>query len=213
MARPRDPLIDDRILAAAIDVYAATGWTGFTFDAVARAADVGKPAVYLRWSSREELLFAAADLQMPARRLPDTGTIRGDLIGMADEVLDGLVRGPGAVIARLQFEVTLHPEPLERLHEKLSLLRRAHSGDVVRRAIRRGQLRPDTPIIPLIDLVVGATVNHWRSALPAERPKVLAQRAHYIATIVDAALASFASNERASSMAGSNRDRQQQQWW
>lgn len=192
VARTRDPLIESRVLRSAISVYATAGWTGFTFEAVARDAGVGKPAIYRRWDSREDLLFAAVDIEMPAHDLPDTGSIRGDLIGMADELLDGMIRGPGAAVGRLQIDVTVHPEPLGRIHEKLVLSRRDASRQMIRRAIERGELRSDTPITTLLDLVAGAVSNHWRNALAGERPTLIAQRRAYVASVVDAALASFA---------------------
>jgi AcrR family transcriptional regulator len=190
MARTRDPLIEARVLRAAIAVYAAAGWSGFSYDAVAREAGVGKPALYLRWASREDLLFAAVDIEMPAHDLPDTGSIRVDLIGMADELLDGLIRGPGAAVMRLQMDVARYPE-LVRIHEKLVLSRRDLSRAMVLRAIERGELRPDTQITALLDLVAGAVGNHFRNALAAELPTLIAHRAGYVASVVDAALASF----------------------
>lgn len=190
MARTRDPLIEARVVRSAISVYAATGWSGFSYDAIAREAGVGKPAIYLRWASREDLLFAAVDIEMPAHDLPDTGSIRADLIGMADELLDGLIRGPGATVMRLQMDVAKYPELL-RIHEKLVVSRRDPSRLMVLRAIERGELRPDTPITTLLDLVAGAVGNHFRNALAAERPTLIAHRAGYVASVVDAALASF----------------------
>jgi DNA-binding transcriptional MerR regulator/predicted nucleic acid-binding protein len=40
--RPRDPNLESRVFAAALRVYAEAGWSGFSFDAVARRAGVGK---------------------------------------------------------------------------------------------------------------------------------------------------------------------------
>ena len=65
MARTRDPSIEARVLSAAVSVYASAGWSRYGFDSVAKAPGVGKPALYLRWPSREDLLFDAVDLQMP----------------------------------------------------------------------------------------------------------------------------------------------------
>src|SRR3546814_15997547 len=54
--RPRDPGVEKRILDAAIDEYLARGSAGFTIDAVARRARVGKSTVYLSWPDRDALL-------------------------------------------------------------------------------------------------------------------------------------------------------------
>jgi AcrR family transcriptional regulator len=188
--RPRDPEVDRRILAAALAVYEEAGWSGFTFESVARAAGVGKPGLYRRWSSREDLLFDAVDIRLPAHDLADTGTVRGDLIAMAQELLDGHVRGRSAAMDRLQVEAAVHPQ-LGRIHAKLVQSRRTPSRAMVLRGIDRGELRTDTPITLVLDLVAGAVANHWRNALPAERATLLAARDDYVAAAVDAALASF----------------------
>lgn len=189
--RPRDPHLDARILAAASRVYAGSGWAGFTFEAVARTAGAGKPAIYRRWDSREELLFAAVDATLPAHDLPDTGSIRGDLIGMARQLLDGHDSVSRDVGRRLEIEAAIHPDPVGRIHRRLVLSRRGASRAMVLRGIERGELRPDTPITTVLDLVAGATGNHWRNALPEERDQLMRQREAYLASVVDAALASF----------------------
>jgi DNA-binding transcriptional MerR regulator len=55
--RPRDPDLESRVLAAALRVYAEAGWSGFSFDAVARRAGVGKAPLYLRWQSGQLVDF------------------------------------------------------------------------------------------------------------------------------------------------------------
>ena len=50
--RRRDPELDERVLEAALTVYARQGWAGFNFDAVAREAGCGRPALYRRWQSK-----------------------------------------------------------------------------------------------------------------------------------------------------------------
>jgi AcrR family transcriptional regulator len=189
--RRRDPVVDSRILDGAARAYVASGWAGFTFEAVARAARVGKPAIYLRWASREELLWGVVDATAPGASLPDTGGIRADLIGMADSVLDGYVQGPSSVSWRLQMDVRSYPDLLEPIHERLVLARREASRAMVLRGIERGELRPDTKLTVLLDLVSGAMANHWGNSLTSERPAFGRHRDAFVADVVDAALASF----------------------
>src|SRR5947209_6490594 len=77
--RPRDPAIESRVRDAALTVYGARGWSGFSFDAVARIAGVGKNAVYLRWRTREELLVSALEQFIVAIPDLDRGSVRDDL--------------------------------------------------------------------------------------------------------------------------------------
>lgn len=84
--RKRDPERDAAILDSAIDVLAESGYNGMTMDMVASRAKAGKATVYRRWSSKAELVLdAVAHLkrsQIDLASLPDTGTLRGDLLAM-----------------------------------------------------------------------------------------------------------------------------------
>jgi AcrR family transcriptional regulator len=84
--RKRDHTRDGAILDAAIEVLGEVGYAALTMDAVAVRARAGKGTVYRRWPSKEELaLDAVARLQLqqvPLDPLPDTGTLRGDLLAL-----------------------------------------------------------------------------------------------------------------------------------
>ncbi|KPY86819.1 Transcriptional regulator, TetR family [Pseudomonas syringae pv. tagetis] len=84
--RKRDPARDAAILDAAIDVLAESGYDGMTMDMVASRAGAGKATVYRRWNSKAELIVdAVAHLkhsQVDLHSLPDTGSLRGDLLAM-----------------------------------------------------------------------------------------------------------------------------------
>ena len=54
--RPRDPDVDRRVADAAITLFGETGWAGFSVEAVAKQASVGKASIYLRWPTKEALL-------------------------------------------------------------------------------------------------------------------------------------------------------------
>lgn len=57
--RPRDPRLEARAHAAALQVFGEKGWVGLTMDEVAARARVGKSSLYLRWPDRESLLASA----------------------------------------------------------------------------------------------------------------------------------------------------------
>jgi AcrR family transcriptional regulator len=86
LGRKRDHTRDPEILEAALDVLAETGYDGMTIDMVATRAKAGKATLYRRWSSKADLVLDAVvcmksrDIDLDA--LPDTGTLRGDLIAM-----------------------------------------------------------------------------------------------------------------------------------
>ncbi|KYF80317.1 AcrR family transcriptional regulator [Sorangium cellulosum] len=84
--RKRDRSRDTTILEAALEVLAEVGAAGLTMDLVAARAGAGKATIYRRWTSKVELVIdAVAHMkrnQVDIEHLPDTGTLRGDLLGL-----------------------------------------------------------------------------------------------------------------------------------
>jgi len=86
--RPRDPQVDRRITRAAVALFGETGWAGFSVEAVARRAGVGKASIYLRWPTKEQLLTHALATRVANVADADTGTLRGDLVHLARQLLE-----------------------------------------------------------------------------------------------------------------------------
>lgn len=86
LGRKRDPSRDADILDAALEVLAEAGYVGMTMDMVAVRAKAGKATMYRRWASKTELVREAlARLKASAvdlAHLPDTGTLRSDMLAM-----------------------------------------------------------------------------------------------------------------------------------
>lgn len=86
VGRKRDPSRDAKILEAAIDLLAESGFDGMTMDSVASRAKAGKATVYRRWSSKPELVRDALAWMnrshLELENLPDTGSLREDLLGL-----------------------------------------------------------------------------------------------------------------------------------
>lgn len=88
LGRKRDATRDEEILQAMLDVLADIGDSGkiVTMDMVAERAAAGKATIYRRWASKEDLILAAVahmkSKQVDLAHLPDTGTLRGDLLAL-----------------------------------------------------------------------------------------------------------------------------------
>ncbi|MFO1050735.1 MAG: TetR/AcrR family transcriptional regulator [Planctomycetota bacterium] len=61
MPRVPDPHLPSRLVAAAVAEFARAGYARASVDGIARAAGLTKGAVYSRFSTKEELFFAALD--------------------------------------------------------------------------------------------------------------------------------------------------------
>jgi AcrR family transcriptional regulator len=166
--RPRDPEVDRRIAQAALDLFADAGWAGFAMEAVARRAGVGKASLYLRWSSKEALLTGAVTLRLARVADVDTGTLHGDLVELATQMLEIYAGDTGRAALRLGLEAAAIPGVAEHYEAMRRAQTRAARG-LVRRGIDRGELAAGTSVTLLLDTLVGGAMMHALSTPPDKR--------------------------------------------
>lgn len=77
--RPRQEHVTRAVLDAVVDLVAESGMAALTMDAVAARAGVSKPAMYRRWSTKQDLVIAAAESRIGPLTVPDTGDFRAEL--------------------------------------------------------------------------------------------------------------------------------------
>jgi AcrR family transcriptional regulator len=150
LGRRRDHTRDPDILAAAVDVLAECGYDGMTIDMVASRAKAGKATLYRRWPSKGELVIDAVacmkngDLNLS--QLPDTGTLRGDLIAMIKphSIEDGEKKL--RVIAGLMSLLAHSPELAETARLSVVEPRVTAHRFLLRRAIERGEISPTSDV-------------------------------------------------------------------
>jgi AcrR family transcriptional regulator len=148
--RKRDATRDPAIMDAAIEVLAETGYDGMTIDMVAARAKAGKATLYRRWSSKAELVIDAVaclkNADMDPERLPDTGTLRGDLVAMIKphsiEDAERKLQVMGGVVSML----SKHPELADAVRAAMVDPRVRVNTILLRRAIDRGEIRPDIDV-------------------------------------------------------------------
>jgi AcrR family transcriptional regulator len=109
--RPRDPLVDESILAATLELLGEAGYARLTMEQVAARARVGKASVYLRWPSKLALVAEAIRRGRPdlVPEVPDSGSLAGDMAVF----LAGLVRPRDAgarALSAVTGEAASNPE-------------------------------------------------------------------------------------------------------
>ncbi|MFF2471873.1 TetR/AcrR family transcriptional regulator [Streptomyces sp. NPDC058066] len=77
--RPRQEHVTRAVLDAVVDLVAESGMAALTMDAVAARAGVSKPAMYRRWSTKQDLVIAAAESRIGPLTVPDMGDFRAEL--------------------------------------------------------------------------------------------------------------------------------------
>lgn len=199
--RPRDPGVDERVLRAAAEVFGEEGWAGFTLDAVARRAGVGKASIYLRWPNKEALLAGALESRIGRVADIDTGSVRDDLVALARQLLAGFLGDSGRATIRLLTDADSVPGAHGHFAETQRAQVRAARA-IVLRGIGRGELRPGTSVTLLLDAVVGGCLNHVLATPAHLRPAVAAGADDYAAELVDFVLGAGPGGPPAVSPAG-----------
>ncbi len=157
--RPRDPAADEAILTATLEVVTDLGFGGLTVEAVAARAGVGKATIYRRWSTKEELVVAVAEKLMSHETLPDTGSLREDLVTWYWDKFRAKAESSGdRLMGQIIVEATVNPE-LKRLLARFIADRRAAVSVVVDRALDTGEIDASIDVSLLMDLVAGALLH------------------------------------------------------
>nr|WP_194241677.1 TetR/AcrR family transcriptional regulator [Galbitalea soli] len=167
MGRKRDLSRDGEILLAALDVLAETGYDGMTIDMVAARAKAGKATVYRRWASKGELVIDAvacmknANLDVDA--LPDTGTLRGDLIAMIKPHAIEDSERKLQVMAGLMSMLQKTPELVDAAHAAIIEPRARINRILMNRAKERGEIPADADTETLS--LVGPAMAAYRTLM------------------------------------------------
>ena len=171
--------LEAAILDAAWQQLVAEGYQHFTIDAVAARAQTSKPVLYRRWKTREDLLRATARHRgaADAPPVPDTGTLRGDVLALLAGA--NTVRNPMAALVSSMlgsYYDQTGPTPAE-LREAFLSERRSGSAvqQVVNRAVERGEVDPGRLTPRIIDLPFDLFRNEMLMTLKPVPDHVLRQ--------------------------------------
>ena len=148
--------LEAAILDAAWEQLVDEGYEHFTIDAVAARAQTSKPVLYRRWKTREDLLRATARHRgaADATPIPDTGTLRGDLLALLANA--NTARNPMAALVSSMLGSYYNqtgPTPAE-LREAFLSQRSSGSAvaQIVNRAVERGEADPARLTPRILDL-------------------------------------------------------------
>ena len=155
--RPRDHSRDEAILDATLEVLAGGGYEALTVDAVAERAKAGKATLYRRWSSKERLILAAIAhmkrTQVDLEALPDTGTLRGDLLALFKPLPPAERTRRLRVMGGVASLLMSHGEMAAAAEEAMvSPWASAHLS-LMRRAAERGEIPADADVETLSQII------------------------------------------------------------
>jgi AcrR family transcriptional regulator len=169
--RPRDPQLDDALLAAAVDVFLQHGYHRAALAEIARRARVGIPAIYRRWPTKLDMAYEVVKKLARPEAIPDTGSIRRDLAAFVRRRLREY-SSPlfHHLIIPMAMEAWHDPRSAQRVRDMFLAYRALNIEPRIRKAIVAGELRRDTDPHLLANLLMGPITVPLLFAHPLPRP-------------------------------------------
>ena len=170
--RPRDPVVDQAILRAALKLFIEHGIAGASIEKIAKQAGVAKTSIYRRWSSREALLAQAIEVARNA-----TGytidllerTSPRDFIKLLIEACEVIAKPEiRKLMARLIGSAPDYPKLIEVYCETYYLPRRLAFVRALERAQTAGLLAKNIDLDTLADMLIGALMHRLLMSSPGE---------------------------------------------
>lgn len=148
------------VLDATLEELGSTGYRALSIEAVAARAGVAKTTVYRRWPTRADLVRAAfAESAQRLTVVPDTGSLRDDLVLYYGSLVKKLSSPTGRSLVRVTFAESDDPE-LAELVRQVRVERKKLPQGLIARAIARGDVPPRLDAGYLLDALGG--VIHYR---------------------------------------------------
>ena len=143
--RRRGPALEEALLDAAWTELTERGYDDMTIDSVAVRAGTSRAVLYRRWPNKQELVLAALahEVGKDVVVVPDTGSLRGDVIELlqqANKLRIGLV---AALMTRLGGFYQQTGRSLADIRKFVQGDRDAVLEQIIQRAIERGEIQPE----------------------------------------------------------------------
>lgn len=161
LGRKRDHTLDTHIIEAAINILVEVGFDSMTMDMVAARAKAGKASVYRRWSSKIDLvkdaLFQMSHSSVELGHLPDTGTLRNDLLAILKPHSVESGERKLRVLAGLGSFFSKHPNLAKEVSNGVFGPWTEMNRVLMQRAVERGEISPHADIEMACQIIVSMT--------------------------------------------------------
>jgi AcrR family transcriptional regulator len=133
---------ENAILEATLQLLAEAGYDQLTIDAVAARAHCSKATIYRRWPGKAPLVITAVRQLAghPAAAVPDTGSLRSDLLAALEAMRSSLAGQDSALILGLLVAMHRDAELAGAVREQVLDAKREVFGAVIDRAVARGDV-------------------------------------------------------------------------
>ena len=169
---------EQEILDATLDVLADVGYDRLTMDAVAASARASKATLYRRWSTKPALVIDALLSQKDPVALPDTGTLRGDLLSTYCGMGGLTDTRQIAILASVMTAIARDADFAEAFHRDFIGPKQQLTNQIFDRAKARGEISPEVDVALIAPALPGIVLH--RQFLMGQAPDT-----DYIAQVLD----------------------------
>jgi AcrR family transcriptional regulator len=161
--RPRSAEAHQAILQATMQVLIDQGYAAMSMERVAEQAGVGKATIYRRWKGKSELVAEAIAALRIEQAPPDEGSLRADILELSQRQIRLIRAEPRfprlspRLLAESADDPELHAIVLANLIDPI----RGMVAELIRRAIKRGELRKDLDVERVVDLLHGPLIYRF----------------------------------------------------
>lgn len=148
----------NELYSGTLALVAEHGYDKLTMDQIAEATKSSKATLYRQWGNKTTLVVEAMRCIGPGEEeIPDTGTLRGDLLALADPDTTKNKNDSDLIIAimhamgnNLELADGVRTEIIGPAFERV--------GIMIERAVERGEIPADNPALPFVNLLLMAPV-------------------------------------------------------
>ena len=155
------------VLAATAELLFEKGFAGASVDEIARRSGVAKTTIYRHWPTRVDLLRDACSTIGTPQDLPDTGTIEGDVTALMTNLAHLLRTAKWTSVLPSIIDAAERDPDIADMYGRLQHGYSEPLGEVILRAMNRGELPEDTDAAMLIAALTGPLFyRRWFSRDP-----------------------------------------------
>lgn len=141
--RRRGEVLEKALLDAAWAELTETGYDDLTIDAVATRAGTSRAVLYRRWPSKQDLVLATLlHVKSDAVPMPNTGSLRGDVVALLTAANELRLRTAILVFTRLGGFYRDADTNLAELAAVVQGDRATMIDDIIEQAVARGEVQP-----------------------------------------------------------------------
>lgn len=174
----------ETVLKATYELLSETGLGGVSVDAVCRRSGVAKTTIYRHWPTREALVLDACSKLGTKPEAPDTGSLRGDLLALAQDLARRLTTARWPSVLPSIIDAAERDPEIARLHSGINAGASGAFRAVVERAQQRGEVPRGHDPSEAVAAVLGPLFyRRWFSREPLD--------SEFARRVVERALAAF----------------------